>query len=1234
MEDIMKKLIILVSLILALALTLNAEQVIIGNYPNDINLLSSNMGQAQVEFTLGSFNRQAVTIDDQTWYLPRVKQAGVTLEAGYPEVPIFATSLIIPPQSNMELEIINSEYVELDMPIAPSKGNLTRNIDPSTVAYTFADFYQSTGAYPQEITELTDPFILRDFRGITIHFKPFVYYPATGITRIYTKITVQVSENGVNLTNALSTPRDSYAPEFADIYQNMFLNFAQAKYPSLDEEGRILVIKHSMFDTHYEPWVQWKRQKGYEISVVDVAEAGPTANEIKSYIQGQYNLNDGLMFVQIFGDAAQVPTLVNGGGGSDPSYALLAGSDSYPDIYVGRFSATTVAELQTQITRSVHYERDIQNGADWLENAIGIASNEGGGSQGDMGESDQVHMDNIRDDLLNYGYTTVDQLYQNFGATAAQVASSVNSGRGLINYVGHGSTTSWVATGFNNTNVNNLVNEYELPFIVSVACVNGNFVSYTCFAEAWLRAENNGNPTGAVAMYASSVNQGWNPPMRAQDEITDLLVSEAKYTIGGLFYNGASKMIEIYGTDGIDEYKNWHIFGDASLMVRTKNPDELFVDLNPVLLIGMSSLTVTTEPGAWLTLSAGDEIYGKAVADDAGLAQINLDILPDQPMELTLTVTAFNKVTHISTVDVLPADGAYIIVTDVQVTDDNNGNPEFNEVVTVHVAMENVGNDPAEGVSIAIISDDPYISVLDDSELIADIPSNSTGSTLSGIDIQISDFVPDQYAADFSVNITLDNGEEFIYDYTMTINAPKIEWGTLVVDDPDGNDNGRIDPGESFILSIPFTNNGNAGTPDIETALIINGGESIITPVLDSFSPLQVGGEGTAMYFVTLSSQIHPGSTLQIIAMANYGNYTENQIYNIRVGILVDGFENGFTDFPWSFSGGIWTIDTDSYSGSFAVRSAAISHNQSTSLIVTLSNPSDGIISFWKKLSTELNHDYLKFYINEQLKNQWSGIDDAWSQVSYMVQAGTNTYRWEFSKDFSVSDGLDGVWIDEVVFPADEIQTGSPELLVDPLSLDFGNVEIGSEASLPLTISNIGNASMIGYLQVPQPYTLQLEAEEYVNIRSYILGAGESLEWNIGYRPTEEGVFPVNLIISSDDPNAPTTNIPIMGSATPVSNQDEVNPVITELRGNYPNPFNPTTTISFSLNQKGPVSIDIYNILGQKVNTLFNGELGQGLHKLTWNGTDDNGRAVASGMYFYKMKSNDYSKTKKMILMK
>jgi hypothetical protein len=85
---------------------------------------------------------------------------------------------------------------------------------------------------------------------------------------------------------------------------------------------------------------------------------------------------------------------------------------------------------------------------------------------------------------------------------------------------------------------------------------------------------------------------------------------------------------------------------------------------------------------------------------------------------------------------------------------------------------------------------------------------------------------------------------------------------------------------------------------------------------------------------------------------------------------------------------------------------------------------------------------------------------------------------------------------------------------------------------------------------------------------------------------------------------------------------------------NYPNPFNPKTIISFSLAEAGNVSLEIYNVKGQKVKTLINKEFELGQHQISWEGTDDDGKLVSSGVYCYKMKSGNYTSTKKMILMK
>jgi len=85
---------------------------------------------------------------------------------------------------------------------------------------------------------------------------------------------------------------------------------------------------------------------------------------------------------------------------------------------------------------------------------------------------------------------------------------------------------------------------------------------------------------------------------------------------------------------------------------------------------------------------------------------------------------------------------------------------------------------------------------------------------------------------------------------------------------------------------------------------------------------------------------------------------------------------------------------------------------------------------------------------------------------------------------------------------------------------------------------------------------------------------------------------------------------------------------------NYPNPFNPTTTIMFDLGESGKTQLDIYNVKGQKVKTLLNKEMEDGSHSIVWNGKNSDDKKVSSGMYFYKISVNGTYKTKKMLMLK
>jgi hypothetical protein len=155
------------------------------------------------------------------------------------------------------------------------------------------------------------------------------------------------------------------------------------------------------------------------------------------------------------------------------------------------------------------------------------------------------------------------------------------------------------------------------------------------------------------------------------------------------------------------------------------------------------------------------------------------------------------------------------------------------------------------------------------------------------------------------------------------------------------------------------------------------------------------------------------------------------------------------------------------------------------------------------------------------------------------------------------------------------------------------------------------------------------------------------------YAPGEEKTFTVSVTIpvstldntkdtlvvvatSLFDPTASVTKkiVTVSNTVTGVDDGGFHVPGMFTLNQNFPNPFNPETVISFSLDKPGEVTLSVYDVLGRTVTTLYRGYLATGQHQFRWNGTDGNGQGVASGIYFYRLSSEQVSLTRKMALMK
>ena len=672
--------------ILCLALTAMAQEwtSITSSTPESFKkvLVSSSEDQIQVRLQVPGFYTTAVTTPRGEAYVVTMPKAVSTAEAGEPNVPMTGIPVMIGDQARMDIRVVNAKYQDFEgIEVAPSKGDFPRSIDPATVPYTYGECYNQDAFFPASNVDLYDPYIIRDFRGQNMVVYPFAYNPATKTLRVYYDMTVEMfklDDNGENVMTSRRSNTVKLDPDFKSVYQRHFINYeaGMAKYTPVDEEGDLLIICYDNFISSMTDFVNWKKTRGINTTIVGTSTAGSSASDIKSYIQSQYNANNNLTHVLLVGDVAQIPgnsfsygSGTNGySGKGDNAYGQIVGSDLYNDVFIGRFSANTAARVTTQCNRVITYERDLTTSATWLMKGEGISRKEGT-SDSDQGEDDYQHINNIRTDLINYGYTSVNQRYANlsgYDGSAATISSDINGGVGIVNYANHGLETGWGANAsgyiyYTNSHVNALTNDNKLPFIWSVACLCGQYdYSSDCFAEAWMNATNGSNPTGAIGVLMSYISQPWNPPMYGQDECVDILTehysNNIKHTWAGTSINGLFYMLDQYGSQnqGKGTYQAWILFGDPSLMLRTKTPTAMTVTHDGTIMASATTYTVnvTNGNGALATITDADHnILGKAtVSNNTATITINGTLTAGQT--LTLCVFGYNKVTDIQQITV------------------------------------------------------------------------------------------------------------------------------------------------------------------------------------------------------------------------------------------------------------------------------------------------------------------------------------------------------------------------------------------------------------------------------------------------------------------------------------------------------------------------------------------------------------------------------------------------------
>lgn len=815
-----------------------------------------------------------------------------------------------------------------------------------------------------------------------------------------------------------------------------------------------------------------------------------TTNDMKAWFHSAYNTWEiAPVAVCLLGDhgtnmgqyipAETVSHPSNGSCITDNRYADVVGNDNLPDMVFSRLIAETPAQLPVFVGKQLEYEYTNPNmdpnfyarpitALGWqTERWFQICSEVFGGYMRQhgydtnrinciyQGTPGSIWSSNQNTSMVvNYfgpngvGYIpqTPSELGNWNNGSPELVVQAVNEGSFWLQHRDHGLETGWGEPAVRNSHVNQMNNVGKLPFVMSINCLTGKFnYNQDCFCEAWMRRTYNGENAGAVGVLCptetsySFVNDAyvWG--------VYDLFDGEFMPTYGPYadntgnwmpaFGNVAGKYFLAqsnwpYNTESKDiTYTMFTAHCDAFLRIYTQVPQEMDVVHPEVVIAGLGEVNITAPEGCMISLvkenpEGGWEIL--AVAEATGDPQ-TIEFLPQlPPTEIHLVVTGQNYLRYEAVMGVIPADGPYIVFDNKVLHDENfNQQLDFGETISLDITMKNVGSDPMEAFEAVLETESEYITITNGTAQYEAMAPNATQTVANAFSFTVADNVPDNTSNRFTITVT--NGTDvYVSNLAMKAYAPVFNLGSMGITEVSGNGNGRLDAGETAKLSFPIENKGHANAAATEVTMQMLSPYITVSESAVSFDNVNAGETQTAVYDITISEDTPIGYSCPLLLNVVSGQYSAQNEYAAKVGLIVEDFELGELGNGWTNDASHpWRIVTESpYEGLYCVRSGSIGSNGTTTLILSHEAGSNDSISFYYKVSSESGYDKLHFYIDNQEKENWSGSIN-WTKAAYPVSEGRHSYRWTYTKDGSVNNGSDCGWIDLIGLPAARVMAGT-----------------------------------------------------------------------------------------------------------------------------------------------------------------------------------------------------------------
>ncbi len=1265
---------------------------------NSLTVILNTFQQLQVSNTISSFNTLWLNTEKGEFVEISAPSYSKSNVAGAPQLPVISRMIEIPAGATARVKVISYELKEYKL----SDFGITQRLLPAQlpqpksgdkVAFSYnKQLYESNRFYGEELARVEVAGYLRSVKLANLVISPVEYNPVTNTIRVYNNLVVEIRFDGADRAEASDIKARTRSAYFSSIFRDVLNN--QPSDAPLDTISTVpvkyVIVADPMFQEALQSFIHWKIKRGFQVieAYTNNPAVGNTFVSIKAYLQNLYAsataTDPAPTFVLLVGDVAQIPAYNCGEHVSDLYYCEYTG-DYLPEVYYGRFSANNVSELMPQINKTLQYEQYLMPDPSYLNEVVMAAGSDPsyqlvwGNGQINYGTT---YYFNAAHNLVSHTYL---QPEPGGGNYSQNIRNNVSNGVSYANYTAHGSPDGWANPGFSISQVAALQNKDKYCLMVGNCCQTNTFNQNT-FGEVLLRAVDKGalGYIGATDYSYWDEDYWWgvgNGP----------IVTNPTYETSGLgaydrtFHDHGEPRSEWYSTmdqmvfagnlavqasnSGLKRYY-WEIYclmGDPSTMVYFSVPPPMTVDYMPFLPLGTPTFEVQTEPYAYIAISKNNILHSVAEADQNGYAYLSLQPFTEAGYA-SIVVTKQNREPYIDSVLVASPNGPYLVLDSYLVKDNggnNNQTPEYNEPLTVDLAFNNYGNTNAMDAVTTLTSGDTYLSIPGSAYTWPLIPSNGSAAAADALSIDINEYVPDMHTASFTVSTQVDTNT-FTSQFNIQIKAPKLVNSQITISDVDhGNGNGRIDPGETINVQVIATNTGHCASSAVTTSLFVIGNFVTSNSPVVNLGILAPGASGTANFSFTVSQAAPVGAAFAMYVVSEAGVYNAVSALSPLVGLQLEDFETGnFQKYSWSMAGNKpWTITTANKSeGTYSARSGEINNAEKSEMFIEGQVFTTDSISFFRKVSSQSGHDFLRFYVDGIEFGNWSGNKD-WARVSYLVPAGNHRFTWAYEKDSSTLVPDDAVWVDYIKFPPFGPSMAGP-LAVNSLAVPAtickgdqsqlyafatGGTGVYSYQWTPaIALSNTGifnplaspaetttynvefldNISIFGTVTVtveqpPQPPVASVisdhlvssvtQGNQWYNYQGIIPGATSQI-----YTPTSTNAYYVTTTNAAGCESAASNSVfyGFTGIQPEAGNGISV----------YPNPFTGRVYVNYNLNSESHIKISVFNALGNEVAVIEDGEKAGGIHQSVFDGS-----ALPAGVYYCKLFSGNNVQVVKLV---